>query len=436
MRRLFLNLGPVAHLSPEGVEGPLVGTEMYDEELLIHPPGLAILSHDNRIEKIGFTEELQEEYFNQMNLDANVPTLIETGDIEVWDLAGRAVIPGLVDGHSHLIWTGDRSNEVQLREQGYTYQQISEMGGGINKTVSETRKASLQELLSSARTRVKNAEASGTTFLESKSGYGLTTQDELKLLIASNQIGEDFQIETTSTWLGAHSVPSELTQSEYVEQLLSEQLPEVIEQGIATYADVFCENGWFTIEETEEICKEAKSQGLEIRLHVDEFSDCGGAQLAAELGALTADHAGWSTDDARDACHKAGVIQGFLPATPHVLGLDHWPPFQQCLENEWAWSLATDFNPNCPSLSLPFTAKITIEQSGIPSLAALVATSRNSACSLLEGRDSKLGTISEGGPASLNILSNDDVNAWYKSDSDKQFIATLSNGDWINPIFD
>ena len=287
MRRLLLNVGPIAHLSPNGVQGPLVGNTMYDEELLIHPAGLAILSNDKEIEKIGFSEELQLEYFHQMKLDSSVPSLVQTGDVEVWDLAGKGVIPGLVDGHSHLVWTGDRSGEVALREQGYTYQQISEMGGGINKTVGETRKASLQELLLSARERVTNAENFGTTFLETKSGYGLTTQDELKLLIASNQVGHDFQMETTSTWLGAHSVPKELTQSQYVEEILSEQLPEVIEQGIATYADVFCENGWFTIEETEDICKEAKSQGLEIRLHVDEFTDCGGAQLAAELGALT-----------------------------------------------------------------------------------------------------------------------------------------------------
>lgn len=431
MRHLLLNIGPIAHLSPNGYKGPLVGTDMYDEELLVYPSGMAILCEDNKIEKIGFSEELQLEYFHQMKLDSSAPTLIEAGDIEVWDLAGKGVIPGLVDGHSHLVWTGDRSGEVALREQGYTYQQISEMGGGINKTVGETRKASLEELLISARQRVANAEKHGTTFLETKSGYGLTTEDELKLLSASNQVGGEFQIETTSTWLGAHSVPKELTQSQYVEQILSEQLPEVVEQGIATYADVFCENGWFTIEETEDICKDAKSQGLEIRLHVDEFSDCGGAQLAAELGALTADHAGWSTDDARDACNKAGVIQGFLPATPHVLGLDHWPPFQQCLDNEWAWSLATDFNPNCPSLSLPLTASITIEQSGIPSLATLVASSRNSAYSLLEGRNSKLGTISEGGPASLNILQDDNINGWYRTNSDQPFIGTLSNGGWI-----
>ena len=170
MRRLLLNVGPIAHLSPNGVQGPLVGNTMYDEELLIHPAGLAILSNDKEIEKIGFSEELQLEYFHQMKLDSSVPSLVQTGDVEVWDLAGKGVIPGLVDGHSHLVWTGDRSGEVALREQGYTYQQISEMGGGINKTVGETRKASLQELLLSARERVTNAENFGTTFLETKSG--------------------------------------------------------------------------------------------------------------------------------------------------------------------------------------------------------------------------------------------------------------------------
>ena len=435
MRRLLLNVGPIAHLSPNGFEGPLVGDKMCDFELLVHPKGMAILTSDEKIEIIGPSEELQHEYFHQKKLDSRVPTIVQTGEIEVWDLSGKAVIPGLVDGHTHLVWTGDRSGEVALREQGYTYQQISEMGGGINKTVGETRQASLQSLLLSARERLTNAENFGTTFLEAKSGYGLTTQDELKLLNASNQVGDGFQIKTTSTWLGAHSVPKELTQAQYVEDILSEQLPEVVEQGIATYVDVFCENGWFTIEETEDICNEAKSQGLEIRLHVDEFSDCGGAQLAAELGALTADHAAWSTEEARDACHKSGVIQGFLPATPHVLGLDHWPPFQQCIDNEWAWSLATDFNPNCPSLSLPHISSLAIEQSGIPSIAALVAASRNSACSLLEGRVSKLGTISEGGPASLNILHDDNIEAWCSSESNLPFAKTLSNGGWVTPSF-
>jgi imidazolonepropionase len=404
---------------------------MFNSELLTYGSGMGILTSDSKVESISDSEELQLEYCPDIRLNAKVPSLVKEGEIQVWDLAGRAVIPGLVDGHSHLVWAGDRSGEVALREQGYTYQQIADMGGGINKTVRETRKATTSQLLNGAKKRIANAENFGTTFLEAKSGYGLTLQDELKLLEVSNQVGDYFQVETTSTWLGAHSIPDAMKQSDYVEELLSEQLPAVIEQGIATYADVFCEAGWFTIEETEEICKAAKDGGLSIRLHVDEFADCGGAQLAAELGALTADHAAWSTDDARDACSKAGVIQGFLPATPHVLGLDHWPPFQQCIDNEWAWSLATDFNPNCPSLSLPFIAKLAVQQSGIPEMAALVAASRNSACSLLEGRDSKLGTISVGGPASLNVLEGDQLDGWLDGPGDSPFLATLSNGGWV-----
>lgn len=433
MRRLFLNAGPIAHLSPSGFSGALTGDVMSDENALIHPSGRAILTSDSKIESIADSEELQAEYSPDVTIGNAKPTLLKNGKFEVWDLAGQAVIPGLVDGHNHLIWTGDRSNEVALREQGYSYREISDMGGGINKTVRETREASHNLLLQEGLKRVNTAQQFGSTFLETKSGYGLTVQDELKILDVSNQLGEEKSIHTTATWLGAHSVPKGMTRSQYVEQLLSEQLPAVVEQGIATYADVFCEDGWFTLEETEDICKAAKSEGLEIRLHVDEFADCGGAQLAAELGALTADHAGWSSDSAREACHKSGVIQGFLPSTPHVLGLDHWPPFQKCIDNDWAWSLATDFNPNCPSLSLPFSAQLAMRHSSVSSLSALVASSRNSAASLVEGQGTGLGMIIEGGPSSLNILSSKKVTDWCNS-PDLPFAATLSNGEWVNSL--
>jgi len=431
MRHLLLNAGPIAHLNPNGVEGAIVGHLMSDSESLVFPSGMAILTDGGKITKISNSDDLMEEFAPNVKLESSKPSKICDGELEVWDLAGRAVIPGLVDGHSHLVWAGDRSDEVALRQQGLSYREIDEMGGGISLTVRETRAATSSSLFSEGMRRVGTAQLHGTTFLESKSGYGLTTEDELKLLDVSNQLADTSSIQMTHTWLGAHSIPNGVEKSHYIEELLSEQLPAVVDQGIAKYADVFCEDGWFTIEETETICKAAQESGLSIRLHVDEFSDSGGAQLAAELGASTADHAAWSSSEARHQCNKAGVIQGFLPGTPYVLGSDKWPPFAECIENSWAWSLASDFNPNCQSLSLPFAGSLAVHRSGVSPLAALVAATRNSASSLIEGGHG-LGTISEGAPASLNVLGGKSIDGWCLTSGQSPFVMTLCNDNWVN----
>tara|TARA_B100001750_G_scaffold196395_1_gene168556 strand:+ start:63 stop:1379 length:1317 start_codon:yes stop_codon:yes gene_type:complete len=432
MRYLLLNAGPIAHINPKGVDGPIVGHKMSDLEQLSHPSGMGILADENIILEISDSEELMAEYSPDIKLDSSKPAMVRDGELEVWDLAGRAVVPGLVDAHSHLIWAGDRSSEVALRQQGYSYRQIAEMGGGISHTVRETRAASSKELFSEGARRIRTAKLNGTTFLETKSGYGLTTEDELKLLDVSNQLASATNMQITHTWLGAHSVPNGKTKSEYVEELVSEQLPAVIEQGIARYADVFCEDGWFDIEETEEICKSAQELGLAIRLHVDEFSDSGGAQLASELGAVTADHAAWSSSDARDNCNKAGVIQGFLPGTPYVLGSDHWPPFLECIENNWAWSLASDFNPNCHSLSLPFAGSLAVHRSGVSPISALVGVTRNSASSIIDASPG-LGTISVGSPTSLNVLWGENIDGWCLTSGQSPFVVTMCNGKWVIP---
>ncbi len=442
MRYLLLNAGPIAHLNPNGVQGSIVGHQMSDTESLVYPEGMAILADEKSIRKIDHSEVLQSEFAPEISLESHrtQPILIKTlseledlDDLQVWDLAGRAVVPGLVDGHSHLVWAGDRSDEVALRQQGLSYRDIAEMGGGISSTVRETRAATHSELFSEGMRRVRTAQLHGTTFLETKSGYGLTTEDELKLLEVSNQLDGASNMQITHTWLGAHSIPNGVEKSDYIEELVSEQLPAVVEQGIAKYADVFCEDGWFTIEETETICKAAQEAGLAIRLHVDEFSDSGGAQLAAELGAMTADHAAWSSSEARHQCNKAGVVQGFLPGTPYVLGSDHWPPFSECIENSWAWSLASDFNPNCHSLSLPFAGSLAVHRSGVSPLAALVGATRNSASSLLEG-GSRLGTLSDGAPASLNVLWGENVDGWCLTSGQSPFVMTLCNGSWIKSV--
>ena len=189
MRHLLLNAGPIAHMNPRGKKGPLVGAEMSDAQSLIYDPGQAILLDKSSILEIGDSEELQSEYLPELKLNSKIPEVVKVGEMKIWDLAGKAVVPGLIDSHSHIIWAGDRSHEAELREKGYSYRQISEMGGGISLTVRETRASSIEELTKLGLKRLQSAALNGTTFIESKSGYGLTVEDELKLLKVSNVEG-------------------------------------------------------------------------------------------------------------------------------------------------------------------------------------------------------------------------------------------------------
>ncbi len=433
MRRLLVNIGQLAHLDLAAVSGPLKGTQLSDEEGLLSRDDTSILITDDVISKITDSESMIEEYAPQWRGQAGV-SITTYDEIEVWDVAGRAVIPGLIDAHSHLIWAGDRSQEVSMARRGMSYQQIAAAGGGIAKTVSATRMASSQFLYEEGLRRAAIALKMGTVHLESKSGYGLTKEDELKILDVSNQVDGSIPLQMSHTWLGAHACPRGTTHSEYVEQLITEQLPSVASQQIATSADVFCEPGWFTLEETERICTAALDEGMEIRLHVDEFQDGGGAQLAAGLGARTADHAAHSSEESLSACNDKGVMIGFLPGTPYTLGIDHWPPFATATENNWAWSLATDFNPNCHSLSLPFAASLAVHRCGVTPLAALVASSRNPATTLTATAHPSAGMITEGGPASLNILWGEEVDGWCLTPGINPFIGTICNGEIITSM--
>jgi imidazolonepropionase len=210
--------------------------------------------------------------------------------------------------------------------------------------------------------------------------------------------------------------------------LLSNQLPAVIEQGIAKSADVFCEPGWFTLEQTEEICRESTASGLQIRLHVDEFTDGGGLELAAELGAATADHAIHSSEDARAKAADAGTIQGFLPGTPYVLGSNEWPPIQQCIDEEWPWALSTDFNPNCQILSLPFVGSLAVHRMNIDPIAALAAVTRNPATGISRNDGLSQGVIKEGAVANFNELYSESIDSWCLTPGDHGIRSTWVRG--------
>ncbi|MEJ6563684.1 MAG: hypothetical protein QNL85_08295 [Euryarchaeota archaeon] len=420
MRTVLLDLGPLAHL---GGQGSLSGASMSDYDLLTSPAGKGIVVERGVITSIKESNELREEYGGpeQSNKDT---TIVSVG--------GNAVVPGLVDGHNHLIWSGDRSNEISLKRQGMSYQDIAASGGGIQHTVRSTSQSSKEDLLKLGYQRMRAALLNGTTHLEAKSGYGLTTESELQLLDVAHELKGIAHLPTMElTWLGAHDTPPGKDRSEYVEELLSDQLPEILNQGYAQSADVFCEPGWFTVEESAEVLTASKKGGLRQRIHIDEFSDGGGGELAAELGVITADHAHYTPPESRQRMEAAGVNTGFLPGTPYTMG-EPWPSFNEAVEQNYRWSIATDFNPNCNILSLPFIGSLLVHRNKVDPLAALVAASRNPSETTIHPDGLIHGRIQVGAAANLNIIDGGQWQSWCNRPGTSPFKSTMLNGNMFH----
>ena len=245
MRTLLYNCGEIAHLSTGDDEFPLSGQRLLDRESLVHPPGMGILINNGHIEKVSEMQELVSEFAPWF------PSSTKESDTDVIDLNGMSVTPGFVDSHTHLIWSGDRANELSMRVSGKSYKDIATSGGGIMKTVMQTRSSPQQSLVESGLRRVDAALRNGTTTLEAKSGYGLDLDSEVKILESISLVDRSSVCDILPTWLGAHEFPKEITRKEYVEQLISEQLPVISELSLAKWVDVFCEEGWFTTDETD-----------------------------------------------------------------------------------------------------------------------------------------------------------------------------------------
>jgi imidazolonepropionase len=384
-------------------------------ESLTQLNGADILIESGQIQNIQSSLAIVEEF------DATSPT----SDVSVIDVGDRAILPGLIDAHTHLIWAGDRSDEVGKRLNGMSYHDIAAQGGGIGRTVRATASASLDELRTLGAHRAEVARRSGTTYMEAKSGYGLSTEAELSQIRAAHDVGSLEGLPGIhATWLGAHAIPEGDREKSTVERLLSEQLPAVLEQGLAQSADVFCEPGWFSPESTEEVLKASMDGGLSGRLHIDEFVDGGGAELASHLGVVTADHALQSTVAGRQAMADAGVITGYLPGTPHLMNLE-MPPIS---DTPGTFTIASDFNPNCPTLSLPFAASLAVHRAGLTPAQALAAVTTSAAQSVPRSDGLVHGELSIGAAGSLNVLDGTTWESWCLSPGHDPFAMTVVDG--------
>ena len=384
MTLAVVNCGQLVTLA--GPARPRIRQEL--RELSIIENG-AMLIRDSAIEQVG----------PHAAIASRIPS-----DCEVVDAGNRVVLPGFVDAHTHPIFAGTRVEEFEKRASGATYEEIAAAGGGIRSTVRKTRAASEDELFESAGHRTDWFLSGGTTTLEAKSGYGLSLDDELKMLRVIRRLNLRGPLRYVPTFLGAHEVPDEYRgrASEYVDLVIHRMLPQIAKEKLADYCDVFCEPTVCEVALSRRILKAAKTLGFGVRIHADQLCRCGASQLAAELRATTADHLEHADDTDIRALASAGVQPVLLPASVYCLGRSKFPPARQMIDAGLAIVLATDFNPgSSPTPSIPFVLSLASTQMGMIPSEAITATTINAAYSL--GRGDQIGSLEPGKRADFVI---------------------------------
>lgn len=370
-----------------GPARPRVGTEM--RELAVINSG-ALLARDGVIVAVGAASEVRAQAGpNATRIDAS----------------GSVVMPGFVDAHTHPVFAGTREDEYEMRASGFTYQQIASQGGGIRSTVRKTRAATEDELFDMALPRVRWLLEHGTTTIEAKSGYGLSVDDELKILRVIKRLNAETALELIPTFLGAHEIPDEYRNSreEYIRLVIDEMLPRIAAERLARYCDVFCESHVFTVDESRRVLSRAKELGLGVRLHAEQLSLCGGAGLAAETGATTADHLEWIDADGIIALRQNGVIAVLLPGAVFNLGLARYAPARAMMEAGLAIAVATDFNPgSSPTPSMQMILSIACTQMRMTPAEAITAATINAAYSLDSG--ARIGSLEVGKQADAVVF--------------------------------
>lgn len=321
------------------------------------------------------------------------------------DAGGRVVMPGFVDAHAHPVFGGNRVDEFEMRSGGATYQQIAAAGGGIRSTVRKTREATEDDLFEAGKRHIGWFLKGGTTTLEAKSGYGLSLEAEVKILRTVRRLGQETPMRLVPTFLGAHSFPDEFRdrKDDYVRLVIDEMLPLIADEKLANYCDIFCEANYFDPASTRLILEAAKLHGFGLRMHADQLTLCGGAELAASLKAKTADHLEQTDTAGIQALKAAGVQPVLLPGSVYALGLAKYPAAREMIEAGLGLVLATDFNPgSSPTTSMPMILSLACTHMGMLPSEAICAATINPAYSLDLG--DQVGSLEVGKEADFAIF--------------------------------
>jgi imidazolonepropionase len=367
-----------------GPKRPRAGREL-SELAIIRDGGMLI--RNGKIDTVGPSTEIEN----------------KVADAEIIDARGKVVLPGFVDAHTHLVFAGNRLDDFERRARGYTYEQIAKAGGGIWSTVEKTRTARDTDLLAQAQRHADWFLRCGTTTVEAKSGYGLTVEDELKILRVMRRLNQETPLEIVSTFLGAHAVPHDIHADEYVDLVVDEMLPPVTSEKLAEFCDVFCERGYFDIKQSRRILNAAKKLGLKLRIHADQLSNSGGAMLAGDLKSTTADHLEKTDEQGIAALKSAGVQPVLLPGSVYALGSTCYPRAREMIEAGLTVVIATDFNPgSSPTSSMPMILSLACTQMKMSPAEAISASTINAAYSL--GRGNQIGSLESGKVANFSMF--------------------------------
>ncbi len=381
---IIVNANELVTLSG-GSQKPRIGGQMQD--LGIIRDG-AVAVKDGTIAAVGKSSDVTRLYRSENVISAN----------------GKVVLPGFVDPHTHLVFAGSREDEFQMRVEGVSYLKILGAGGGILRTVRETRKADTQKLVDFGLKTLDVMLEHGTTTVEAKSGYGLTTKDELKLLEVMKCLDRLHSVDVVSTFLGAHAVPQEFrgNTQEYVDLVLEEMIPNVAEKGLAEFCDVFCEKGVFNLEQTMLILAAGKKAGLKPKVHADEMTRLGGAELAADVGAVSADHLLFASAEGIKAMGRRGVVAVLLPAAAFSLMNGRFADARLMIDCGVPVALGTDFNPSCFVENQQLTMGFACHFMKLTPAEAITAATINAAHAV--GRANEIGSLEVGKKADMAIL--------------------------------
>lgn len=366
-------------------EKPAIREEMNELQTILDG-GLAI--KNGKLIAVGESSEIEQTFESPNILDAE----------------GKVVMPGFVDAHTHLVFAGSRESEFEMRIKGASYIEILKRGGGILQTVKTTREASFETLIETGLKTLNTMLLHGTTTVEAKSGYGLSTEHEIKILEAIKKLNEKHVLDLVPTFMGAHAFPPEYLENPegYVELLIQEMIPKVAEQHLAEFCDVFCERGVFDVSQSRKILKTAKNHGLKPKVHADEITYLGGAELAAEVGAVSAEHLICASEAGIEFLAKTGVVAVLLPAASFALMINRYAEARKMITKGVPVALGTDFNPSCWTENMQLAIAFACRNMKLSPAEAITAATINAAHAI--NRANHVGSLEVGKKADIIIL--------------------------------